>query len=129
MASASRLGRLESAVLLIGIMFLASFALWVGVPVASLWVGSQVQAGTSSLAVALGAMMTGMVLTIIALIAFLTWLNRRYVELSAARGNEVRALAALETVLVGSAAVALVLFAVWFFGFSGSSPIPVQIRY
>ena len=110
-------------------MFLASFALWVGVPVAWLWVGSQVQAGTNSLAVALGAMMTGMVLTIIFLVAFLAWLNRRYVELSAARGNEVRALAALETVLVGSAAVALVLFVVWFFGFSGSSPIPVEIKY
>jgi hypothetical protein len=123
------LGRLESAVLLIGIMFLASFALWVGVPVAWLWVGSQVQAGTSSLAVAIGAMMAGMILTIIALVAFLASLNRRYVELSAARGNEVRALAALETVLVGSAAIALVVFVVWFFGFSGSSPIPVEIKY
>jgi hypothetical protein len=123
------IGRLQSAVLLIGIMFLGSLALWVGVPVAWLWVGSQVQAGTSSLAVAIGAMMAGMILTIIALVAFLASLNRRYVELSAARGNEVRALAALETVLVGSAAIALVVFVVWFFGFSGSSPIPVEIKY
>lgn len=110
-------------------MFFGSLALWIGVPVAWLWAGSQIQAETSSLALAIGAMMIGMFLTVIALLTLLSRLNRRYVELSAARGNEVRADAALETVLVGSAALALVAFVVWFFGFSGSSPIPVEIRY
>src|SRR5215207_9812580 len=56
------------------------------VPVGWLWVGSQLQ-NSSSLATAIGTMMIGMLLTIVALIALLGWLNRKYMELQEARGR------------------------------------------
>jgi hypothetical protein len=120
----------ESAALLVVIMFMGSLVLWVGVPIAWLWVGSQVQ-GSSSMAAALGAMMIGMLVTIAVLIALLGWLNRKHVELQEARGTNLSpdATTALEHVMVASAVVAVVGFFVWFFGFSGSSPIPLNISY
>ena len=36
---------------------------------------------------------------------------------------------ALERVLVSSAVVAVIGFLVWFFGFSGSSPMPINVSY
>jgi hypothetical protein len=120
----------ESAVLLVAIMFMGSLVLWVGVPVAWLWVGSQVQ-GSSSMAAAVGTMMIGMLITIAVLVTLLSWLNRKHVELQEARGARMPANAttALEHVMVASAVVAVVGFFVWFFGFSGSSPIPLNVSY
>ena len=77
----------ESAALLVAIMFMGSLVLWVGVPVAWLWVGSQVQ-GSSSMAAAIGAMMIGMLVTIAVLVTLLGWLNRKHV--GAAGGARVR---------------------------------------
>jgi hypothetical protein len=119
----------ESALLLIAIMLLGSLALWIGVPVGWLWVGSQLQALTASLEVALGTMMVGMTLTIAALVSVLSWLNRRHVELQEARGREVGDTTALEHTLVASATLAVVAYGVWFFGFSGSSPVPLNIGF
>jgi hypothetical protein len=118
----------ESAVLLILIMFVGSLVLWVGVPVGWLWVGSQLQA-SSSMTTAVGAMMIGMLLTIAAVVAGLGWLNRKHVELQEARGLPESETTALELVLVVSAVIAVIGFFVWFFGFSGSSPIPLNISY
>ena len=122
----------ESAALLVAIMFMGSLVLWVGVPVGWLWIGSQLQNG-SGLATAIGIMMIGMLLTIVALLALLGWLNRKHLELLEARGRAAHmppdATTALELVLVASAVVAVVGFIVWFFGFSGSSPMPLQVGY
>jgi hypothetical protein len=118
----------ESATLLVVIMFCGSLVLWVGVPVAWLWIGSRIQP-TGGLATAIGAMMIGMLLTIAALVTFLAWVNRKHVELQEARGYYGGQATALELVLVASAVVAVLGFGVWFFGFSGSSPIPLQISY
>jgi hypothetical protein len=118
----------ENALLLVAMMFLGSLVLWIGVPVGWLWIGSQLQP-MSSLATAVGAMMIGMLLTIAALVAFLGWLSRKHVELQEARGAYPSETTALELVLVASAAFAVIGFVVWFFGFSGSSPIPFQIGY
>jgi HAMP domain-containing protein len=118
----------ESTLLLVTIMFLGSLVLWVGVPVAWLWIGSQLEP-RSSLSTAVGTMMIGMLLTIALLVGFLGWLNRKHVELLEARGVYRGDTTALELVLVASAVVAVVGFAVWFFGFSGSSPIPLHIGY
>ena len=122
----------ESAALLVVMMFCGSLVLWIGVPVGWLWVGSQLQ-NESSLATAVGVMMIGMLLTIVALIMLLGWLSRRHIELQEARGRGTdlppNATTALELVLVTSAVVAVVVFVVWFFGFSGSSPMPLQLSY
>ena len=118
----------ESAGLLVLIMFVGSLVLWVGVPAGWLWIGSQLQA-SSSMATAVGSMMIGMLLTIAGLVAGLGWLSRKHAELQEARGVPESETTALELVLVVSAVVAVVGFFVWFFGFSGSSPIPLNLSY
>jgi hypothetical protein len=110
-------------------MFLGSLALWLGVPTAWLWVGSQVQGQTGSVGNALLVMMAGIAVSIALLVSTLSRLNRRHVEVRASRGLDVGGTTALERVLVASGALALVGFAVWFFGFSGSEPLPLNIGY
>ena len=118
----------ESAALLVLIMFVGSLVLWVGVPAGWLWIGSQLQA-SNSMATAVGSMMIGMLLTIAAVVAGLAWLSRKHAELQEARGVPESETTALELVLVVSAVVAVVGFFVWFFGFSGTSPIPLNLSY
>ena len=118
----------QAAALLVAMMFLGSLVLWVGVPVAWLWIGSRLQNGTS-LSTAVGAMMTGMLLSETLLLAVLGRLGRRHTELQERRGVPEGETTALEMVLVSSAVVAIVGFFVWFFGFSGSSPIPLNLSY
>jgi uncharacterized membrane protein YbhN (UPF0104 family) len=118
----------QAAALLVAMMFLGSLVLWVGVPVAWLWIGSRLQNATS-LATAIGAMMGGMLLSITLLLGVLGGLSRRHTELQERRGVPENETTALELVLVSSAVVAVVGFFVWFFGFSGSSPIPLKLSY
>jgi uncharacterized membrane protein YbhN (UPF0104 family) len=118
----------QAAVLLVAMMFLGSLVLWVGVPVAWLWIGSRLQNATS-LATAIGAMMVGMLLSVTVLLAALGWLGRRHTELQERRGVPENETTALELVLVSSAVIAVIGFFVWFFGFSGSSPIPLNLSY
>jgi hypothetical protein len=118
----------QSATLLVVIMFVGSLVLWVGVPVGWLWIGSQLQP-SGGLTTAIGVMMIGMLLTISVLVTFLAWVNRKHVELQEARGLMTGTATPLELVLVASAVVAVFAFGVWFFGFSGSSPIPLNISY
>jgi uncharacterized membrane protein YbhN (UPF0104 family) len=118
----------QAAALLVTMMFVGSLVLWVGVPVTWLWIGSQMQNATS-LATATGAMMIGMLLSVAVLLGALGWLSRRHTELQERRGIPESETTALELVLVSSAVVAVVGFFVWFFGFSGSSPIPLNVGY
>ena len=119
----------SSAVLLLAMMFVGSLVLWVGVPLAWLYIGSQIQAATDSIGTAIGVMMLGVLVSIAVLVPFLAWLNRKHIEMREARGLESHGQTALEAVLVVSAAVALVGFSAWFFLFSGSSPIPLNLSY
>jgi heme/copper-type cytochrome/quinol oxidase subunit 2 len=118
----------QSAVLLVAMMFLGSLVLWVGVPVAWLWIGSRLQEN-ASLSTAIGVMMLGMLVSITVLLAVLGRLSRLHTELQEQRGVPEGETTALELVLVSSAVIAVVGFFVWFFGFSGSSPIPLNISY
>jgi|SRR5687767_6860234 uncharacterized membrane protein YbhN (UPF0104 family) len=114
-----------SAVLLV-LMLVGCLFLWVGVPLGWLWVGSQVQ-GSGSLGTALLVTMTGVLVTVVAVVYALSWLNRRHAELREARARPASSQSALEVMFVVSAGLSVVLFVVWFFGFAGSSPIPVNL--
>jgi hypothetical protein len=116
-----------NAALLVVLMFTGAVTLWVGVPLVWLWIGSQLQAETGSVGTALGAMMAGLIASVVALTWWLGRLNRRHVELQEQRGRAVTEVGALERVLVLSAAVAVIAFGVWFLIFSGSEPIPMKI--
>jgi Sec-independent protein secretion pathway component TatC len=113
----------SSGLILLLIMFVGSLVLWVGVPVAWLYVGSQVQAATNSVGTALAVMMSGVVVSIFVLVPFLGWLNRKHIELREARGLESHGQTALEGVMVVSAGLALLGFAIWFLIFAGTPPL------
>ena len=116
----------ESAFLMVVIMFLGSLVLWVGMPLAALFVGSRVQSATDSIGVAMLAMAGVVIGSLVMLLPLLGWLNRKHMEIRVARGRQDLGSAALEGVIVVSATIAVVAFAIWFFFFAGSSPIPFQ---
>jgi hypothetical protein len=110
-------------------MVLASLALWAGVPFAWLWVGSQVQAATDSLGLALLAMALGVAVSIAVLVRLLGWLNLQHIHARERRGLETYGSVTLEGVMSICAGLALVSFCIWFFLFSGSSPVPVNLGF
>jgi uncharacterized membrane protein YbhN (UPF0104 family) len=112
---------------LVLLMLIGCLCLWVGVPLGWLWIGSQVQS-SASLGTALMVTMVGIVLSIVVLVVVLSWLNHRHAELNERRDRPVRS-SALEVMLVSSAGLALVAFAVWFFLFAGASPLPLNISF
>jgi heme/copper-type cytochrome/quinol oxidase subunit 2 len=118
-----------SGVLLLLIMLGGGLLLWIGLPVGWLWVGSQVQAETNSLGAAMAVMMIGVLVSIAVIVPLLGWLNRKHSELRAARGLDDHGQTALEGVMTVSAGIAIVGFAVWFFLFSGTSPLPTNLGY
>lgn len=119
-----------AAVVLVLLMLAGCLFLWVGVPLIWLWIGSQLQASEGTeLGTALMVTMVGAMATIGFTAPLLLRLNRRYVETREARGLPVGESSPLEVILVVSAILAIVGFAVWFFGFSGSSPVPLNLSY
>lgn len=111
-----------SAVLTSVIMVGASLLLWIGVPAGWLWIGSQVQGSTGSLGTAIAVMLVGAVASIVGLAWVLGRLNRFHEDLREARGVTATGPPLLEVVLVVTAAIALVGFAIWFFVFAGPGP-------
>ncbi len=110
------------------IMFTGSLVLWVGTPLAWLWIGSQIQAATSSLGAALGLMFIGVVATIAGISWVLVRLSNIYRASCQARGLADPGHVVLEGVLVVSAGVTVAGFAIWFFFFAGASPVPLGIQ-
>ena len=118
-----------SGLLLITIMLGGGVLLWVGVPLGWLWVGAQVQGSTGSLGAALAVMMGGVIVSIGLIVPALAWLNGKHGELRERRGLDSHGQTALEAVMTVSAGIALVGFSVWFFLFSGSSPLPTGLGF
>ncbi len=110
-------------------MVLACIVMWAGVPFGWLWIGSQIQGETGSLGLALLAMAAGVVISIAALLRLLGWLNLRLIHARERRGLETYGNVTLEGVMAVSAGLALVSFCIWFFLFSGSSPVPLNLSY
>jgi hypothetical protein len=99
------------------------------VPLGWLWIGSQVQASTDSVGLALFVMAIGFALSVWLIIRLLGWLNLQHMHARERRGLETYGNVALEGVMATSAGLALVSFCIWFFLFSGSSPIPLNLGY
>ncbi len=110
-------------------MCAGALVLWVGVPVAWLWIGSQIQAETQSIGLALLAMAAGVAASIAAVLRVLAWLNLKHIHARERRGLESYGNVTLEGVMVTSAGFALVSFSIWFFLFSGTSPIPLNLGF
>jgi hypothetical protein len=112
----------EGALLMVLIMFVGSLGLWIGIPLAALFLGSRVQEATDSVAAALLAMALTVIGSLVVLIPFLGWANHRYMESRVARGHQDLGNAPLEGVIVVSAAVAIVAFVIWVAFFAGTAP-------
>jgi heme/copper-type cytochrome/quinol oxidase subunit 2 len=110
-------------------MVVTAAVLWTGVPFAWLWVGSQVQAETDSIGLALLVMAAGVLASIVVLMRLLGWLNLQLIHARERRGLETYGNVTLEGVMAVSAGLALVCFCIWFFLFSGSSPVPVNLGF
>lgn len=123
MRGALRLG--WSALLLIAMMVVGSLGLWIGVPLAWLWIASQIQAATGSLGAGLGAAFLGMPLSIVLCASVLSALSGAYRRQRLARGLDDTGNFALEAIMVTSAFVALSAFVAWFFFMSGAAPFGV----
>jgi hypothetical protein len=115
-----------ASVLLVVLMLAGCLVLWIGVPLGWLWIGSQIES-SSSLGTALAVTMTGIIVSVVAVVAGLSWINRLHARVREARNLPAANQTALETMLVASAAIALVLFFVWFFLLAGASPIPINV--
>ncbi len=116
------------AVLVIAIMLIGSIVLWVGTPLAWLWVASQIQGATQSLGTALLAAFVGVLATVTALGSVLARLSDVYRANCVARGLSDPGYVMLEGVLVVSAGVTLVAFGIWFLFLAGASPVPIGIQ-
>jgi hypothetical protein len=116
------------AILVVAIMFIGSIVLWVGTPLAWLWVASQIQGATQSLGTALLAAFVGVLATVTALGSVLARLSEVYRANCVARGLNDPGNVMLEGVLVVSAGLTLVAFGIWFFFLAGASPVPIGIQ-
>jgi uncharacterized membrane protein YbhN (UPF0104 family) len=116
-----------STAFLLLLMFIGSLGLWVGAPLVWLWVGGRVQGATGSVGAAIVVVLVGFLVTVFLFVPLLGWLSRRHAEARAARGLDDLGRAALEGVLVVSAAIAAVAFAIWFLFFAGAEPVPLGL--
>jgi hypothetical protein len=116
------------AILVVSIMFIGSIVLWVGTPLAWLWVASQVQGATQSLGTALGVAFIGVLVTVTVLGSLLSRLSEVYRANCVARGLSDPGHVMLEGVLVVSAGLTIVAFGIWFFFFAGASPVPIGLH-
>jgi hypothetical protein len=110
------------SVALVVVMFAGCLVLWLGIPLAWLWIGSQIQAESDSVGTAIGVMLVGVVVSVVLLTMLLMRLNRWHEHLREAAGRPQRDTSLLEFVLVVTAGVAVVAFGVWFFIFTGPGP-------
>ncbi len=114
--------------LVVAIMFIGSLGLWVGTPLLWLWVGSQVQGSTESLGTALAVAFFGVIVTVSVLASLLARLSQVYRANCRARGHPDPGHVVLEGVLVVSAGLTVIGFAVWFLFLAGASPVPIGIQ-
>jgi hypothetical protein len=117
----------SSTAFLLMLMFVGSLGLWVGAPVVWLWIGGRVQGSTGSVGAAIGVVLVGFVATVFLAVPVLAWLSRHHAEARAARGLDDLGRAPLEGVMVVSATIAAVVFAIWFLFFAGAEPVPLGL--
>jgi hypothetical protein len=116
------------ALLTVSIMIIGSLVLWLGTPLLWLWVGSQIQGSTDSLDLALLAMAVGVLATVAILAGLLSRLSRVHRGIVVARGHDDPGHHMLESVMITTAGIAIVVFGVWFLLFAGASPMPLGMN-
>ena len=126
------------AVTLIALMAIGSVTIWIGLPVAWLWIASQVQGGSSTPSFSAYALVViGLPLSVVVVAKGLASLDRTYGRVTGAAPEEHRQRAwlksmrgergeqrryrVLDVVMLASVSFALVALGFWFFFLAGSS--------
>jgi hypothetical protein len=117
-----------AGMLVVLIMLVGSLGLWIAVPLLWLWVGAQAEGATGSVGAGFGVALPGAVLTIGLVALLLARLSGAYRANRAARGLTDNGHAVLESVLILSAGVTVLAFAVWFLFLAGASPLPLGLQ-
>lgn len=111
----------HEALLVLSVMVCGTVLIWVGAPVTGLVVGSQIQAATDSLGLALlSAGVTGCIVVVL-LGLLLVRLDAQHARLRESRGLDPN-VSALEPVLVIGSSIAMAAFGFWFVILEGPSP-------
>ena len=133
----SWIGRKAAAVLLVMAMLVAAIFLWVGTPLVWLYIASQlVDSSQPSMGPYL-VVVVGVAATVIIDAMLIARLNRQYQRVTGGAGEvrvqlpwlksmrgereQPRGMSVLDAILIVSVTLAGLTFAVWFFGFAGSS--------
>jgi hypothetical protein len=133
--------RRVAAVTIAAVMLLAAFSLWTVIPLGWIWIGSKLSNTQAPSAGPYMLVFFGIVLSIVAVVLLLGWLNRLYEALVGTTEVEVervrlwRSLSdernprhrwkVMEVVLLASVLVAFLAMGIWFFVLAGS-PLPNQ---
>jgi hypothetical protein len=126
-----------AALVLILLMAAGSIAMWVVVPVFWLWLGSRLQQGSQPSLGPYLLILVGIPATMVVIGKLLVRLDRAYGLVVGAKPQDrvqmpwnksmrgergsTRQRTVLDAVMVVSVLLALIAFAIWFFGFAGSS--------
>jgi hypothetical protein len=126
-----------AALILILLMAAGSIAMWVVLPVAWLYLGSQMQKGSTPTLGPYLLVLVGIVISMVIIGKLLGWLDRVYAIVIGVRRKERiqapwhksmrgerdsgRERTVLDGVMIVSVSLALLVFGVWFFAFAGSS--------
>jgi hypothetical protein len=126
-----------TALVLIVLMAIGSVAMWIAVPVFWIWLAGRMQEGSQPSLGPYLLILFGIPITMVAVAKLLSKLNAAYGRVTGAeprvrmqmpwnksmrgeRGSSTQA-TVLDVVMLISVSIALVAFAIWFFGFAGSS--------
>ena len=134
------LGRKAAAVVLIALMAFAAMMLWVGIPLAWLWIGSMVVDSSQPSMGPYMLVVVGIIASVIVDALLISRLNRQYERVTGSKGHvrvqlpwmksmrgerdlHPREYTVLDTIMVATVALAALAMGVWFFFFAGS-PLP-----
>jgi hypothetical protein len=116
------------ALLTVAIMVIGSLVLWLGTPLLWLWIGSQIDGSTDSIGLSLLVMGVGVLVTVLVVAKMLSRLSQVHRSIAITRGLEDPGHRVLESVMIVTAGIAIVVFSVWFLLFAGASPMPIGIN-
>lgn len=104
-------------------LYAACLALWVGVPLLWLYLGSVIQTATDNVGAAIGGMILGVTVTIGLMLPLLAGITRAYQRARVSRGLDDTGSVPLEAAMTISAVLALAFIVIWFAFLGGATSL------
>jgi hypothetical protein len=131
------LGRKGAAAVIVLLMAIAAMMLWIGIPLAWLWIGSMLVDSSQPSMGPYMVVVAGIIASVVIDALLISRLNRKYETLTGGRGHirvqlpwmksmrgereRPRQASVLDVIMVGTVALAALAMGIWFFLFAGSS--------